>query len=39
MTVRSVQLQTMIALSLSDEHADDSEVLGKEHNDRVWEEM
>lgn len=39
MAVRQIVLQNMIALSVSDEHADDSEVLGKERNENIWEEM
>lgn len=39
MAVRRIALQNMIALSLSDEHADESEVLGKERNENIWEEM
>ena len=39
MTAREIKLQNMIALSLSDEHADESEVLGKERNENIWEEL
>lgn len=39
MSTRQIKLQNMIALSVSDEHADDSEVLGKERNENLWEEF
>ena len=39
MAIRQIAMQNMIALSLSDEHADESEVLGKERNENIWEEM
>ena len=39
MAVRQIALQNMIALSISDEHADDSDVLTKEHESNIWEEM